>query len=211
MTGRSKGYWEDVAEEFDTFYRKEKDALRRVIDKLFRKGMTERLNYTLQECESVDGKKVLDIGCGSGRITIELAKRGAHVVGVDSSQSMLEIASSVAKKCGVENRCSFIRDDFLNHTFNEDFHISIALGFFDYTEDPAPHLKKMRSLTKEKCIMSFPAKFTFQVPIRMIWLKSRELPVYFYTKRQIRRLLSSHFSSFRINYISALFLSVGFV
>ena len=38
------------------------------------------------------GARVLDAGCGTGRVGIELARRGFEVVGVDSDASMLEVA-----------------------------------------------------------------------------------------------------------------------
>ncbi|MFA6427482.1 MAG: class I SAM-dependent methyltransferase [Candidatus Magasanikbacteria bacterium] len=38
----------------------------------------------------VSGKKILDVGAGTGRVSIELAKRGAHVVALDVSEKMLE-------------------------------------------------------------------------------------------------------------------------
>jgi SAM-dependent methyltransferase len=36
------------------------------------------------------GERVLDLGCGSGELTAQIAQRGAHVVGVDSSPEMIE-------------------------------------------------------------------------------------------------------------------------
>ena len=38
------------------------------------------------------GARVLDAGCGTGRVAVELARRGYDVVGVDSDPSMLEVA-----------------------------------------------------------------------------------------------------------------------
>ncbi len=38
------------------------------------------------------GRRVLDAGCGTGRVAIELARRGCHVVGVDLDPSMLDAA-----------------------------------------------------------------------------------------------------------------------
>lgn len=38
------------------------------------------------------GARVLDAGCGTGRVAVELARRGYAVVGVDSDGSMLEVA-----------------------------------------------------------------------------------------------------------------------
>lgn len=38
------------------------------------------------------GSRVVDAGCGTGRVAVELARRGYDVVGVDSDASMLDIA-----------------------------------------------------------------------------------------------------------------------
>ena len=54
------------------------------------------------------GMKVLDVGCGTGSIPIEAAKKGAKVVGIDINPSMLEIAQKKAKAAGVENQIDFV-------------------------------------------------------------------------------------------------------
>ncbi|ABM62397.1 magnesium protoporphyrin IX methyltransferase [Halorhodospira halophila] len=38
------------------------------------------------------GERVLDAGCGPGELSVEAARRGAHVVGVDVSQNLIDIA-----------------------------------------------------------------------------------------------------------------------
>ncbi len=45
---------------------------------------------------------VLDLGCGTGRMTLELAKRGYDMTGVDYSAEMLDIARSEAEKQGAD-------------------------------------------------------------------------------------------------------------
>lgn len=45
---------------------------------------------------SLDGHTVLDAGCGTGRVAIELARRGYEVVGVDIDPSMLAVAQRKA-------------------------------------------------------------------------------------------------------------------
>lgn len=42
------------------------------------------------------GGSVLDAGCGTGRVAIELARRGHHVVGVDLDPAMLDLARNKA-------------------------------------------------------------------------------------------------------------------
>jgi 2-polyprenyl-3-methyl-5-hydroxy-6-metoxy-1,4-benzoquinol methylase len=209
LTTREKEHWEEVAQELDTYYREEKDVLGRAIDKVFRKAMTERLNLTLQECSNIKGKRVLNIGCGTGLMSVRLAQRGAYIVGIDYSQNMIEQANAIAKEKGLLDNCIFIKDDFAKHVFNGRFDISIALGFFDYTKDPELNIKKMNAVTKEKCIMSFSARFAFQVPLRMIWLRSRNRPIHLYTKKELKRLFSPIFSHYKIQNISAGYYCVG--
>jgi SAM-dependent methyltransferase len=45
---------------------------------------------------SLAPKSVLDAGCGTGRVAIELARQGIDVVGVDPDESMLETARKLA-------------------------------------------------------------------------------------------------------------------
>ncbi len=52
--------------------------------------------------------KILDIGCGTGRIALPLASMGFNVVGIDISPSYIEIAKRRAEELGVSNRAIFI-------------------------------------------------------------------------------------------------------
>ncbi|HEY1828906.1 MAG TPA: class I SAM-dependent methyltransferase [Acidimicrobiales bacterium] len=45
---------------------------------------------------SYEPSSVLDAGCGTGRVAIELARRGIEVVGVDADPAMLEVAQQKA-------------------------------------------------------------------------------------------------------------------
>ncbi len=54
-------------------------------------------------------KKVADIGCGTGGITLELKKAGYTVLGVDISEAMLDIAADKARAAGL--KILFVRQD----------------------------------------------------------------------------------------------------
>ena len=45
---------------------------------------------------------VLDLGCGTGKMTLELAKRGYDMTGIDYSPEMLDIARSEAEDKGAD-------------------------------------------------------------------------------------------------------------
>ncbi|MFD6439036.1 class I SAM-dependent DNA methyltransferase [Peribacillus sp. NPDC060186] len=49
----------------------------------------------------IDGRKVLDLACGTGEITVELAQHGFDVSGVDLSDEMLMVANEKAAKLGL--------------------------------------------------------------------------------------------------------------
>ena len=42
--------------------------------------------------QNLEGKRILDAGCGTGQISIALAERGAEVVGIDISSTLIKIA-----------------------------------------------------------------------------------------------------------------------
>lgn len=55
-----------------------------------RDRMRAALLYRLPK--SLHGQRVLDAGCGAGQMSVELARRGAEVVAVDISSSLLDVA-----------------------------------------------------------------------------------------------------------------------
>ena len=47
------------------------------------------------------GESILDLGCGTGHLTKAIAESGAHVVGLDSSPSMIEVARAACSRTRV--------------------------------------------------------------------------------------------------------------
>jgi SAM-dependent methyltransferase len=56
----------------------------------------------LQILGDVDGKDVLELGCGGGQWSVNLAKAGARAVGLDLSAKQLEHARRLAEETGVQ-------------------------------------------------------------------------------------------------------------
>ncbi|AJC91622.1 SAM-dependent methyltransferase [Campylobacter subantarcticus LMG 24377] len=65
--------------------------------------LNEIQKATFEKIGSLDGKKVVDIGCGSGVWTLHLAKKAKEVLGVDNASAMLEILKEDALKNDINN------------------------------------------------------------------------------------------------------------
>ncbi len=186
-----KRHFERTIVDFDLLYKEKKSFIRRFIDRRFRYDNYERYDLTLKECENVRGKSVLDIGCGSGRYCVDLAKMGAEkVVGIDLADSAIKMACSLADDNKVSETCSFVLGNFIDCSFDHKFNISLAIGVMDYVSDPVALISKMRQVTTEKMIMSFPSKSTYRMIIRKIRYWIRGCPLYFYNADDIKRIMA---------------------
>ncbi len=73
--------------------------------------------------EGVRGRgSVLELGCGTGRVTIPIAKAGVEVTGLDSSLEMLDVAR--AKSAGIEN-VRWVQSDMANFELDQRFGLVI--------------------------------------------------------------------------------------
>lgn len=95
---------------------------------------TEKEVRFLQEAFGRYGvKKVLDIGCGTGRHCIPLAKAGYEVLGIDKFEPMLKVARKKAQ--GLD--ASFIRKDITELNFRDKFDAVICMwSTFYYLPQP---------------------------------------------------------------------------
>lgn len=185
-----RNFWNSEADAFERIYSHEKSKLSTVLDQVFRKDMYERFVFTIKNCEPVEGRTFLDVGCGNGMYSVELGKKGAsHVVGIDISPVMIGRCEESARKEGLEERVKFLQTDLLEYQPDSDFDVSYGIGLFDYISDSLPVLKKMREVTTDKAIMAFPRLMTWRAPVRKVRLTAKGCPVFFYTKSKINQLM----------------------
>ena len=81
------------------------------------------------------GIKILDLCCGPGRHSLELARRGFHVTGVDRTGKYLEQARENARAEGLE--VEFVQEDMRTFCRPDSFNTVINMfTSFGYFEDP---------------------------------------------------------------------------
>ncbi|OFY61040.1 MAG: SAM-dependent methyltransferase [Bacteroidetes bacterium RBG_13_42_15] len=92
----------------------------------FTAGTAGEVDFIEKELNHNKSAKILDIGCGTGRHSLELARRGyLNITGLDLSESMLKRAKDNAKK---ENlRIEFIKKDARDFNFNGAFDLAIMM------------------------------------------------------------------------------------
>lgn len=207
-----RNYWNKQANDFQKIYSKEKSKFLSTLDKYFRKDMFERFVYTIENCEPIKGRTFLDVGSGNGLFSIELAKKGAKkVIGIDIAENMINLSDENATKESVADLCSFHQSDLMDYKPETEIDVSFGIGLFDYIKDSLPVLKKMKRVSKDKAIMSFPRFWTWRAPIRKIRLMVRKCDVYFYTKSRIISLLKeSGFKNVRIDKVGKLFCVIAY-
>lgn len=81
---------------------------------------------------SLKNKKVLDVGAGFGRISLEFAQQGALVSAVDISQNMLKMLTKNAKSMGLNSNIRVISDSTDNFNLNIKYDIILCLGLFEH-------------------------------------------------------------------------------
>ena len=95
------------------FYRIEKDHIRENLNKYTRKAFK-----MLPKCKN---PHILDVGCGSGVPTIELAKiSNGRVIGIDIDETSLNLLQRKIKETGLNNQVSVIKDSILTMDFPEE-------------------------------------------------------------------------------------------
>jgi ubiquinone/menaquinone biosynthesis C-methylase UbiE len=131
-------YWEDRAQRFAS----QGAGLAAVCSY----GMPEFYNRMIHSCQRLalepwleiePGAHVLDVGCGVGRWSSMLAKRGARVTGMDLSPTMIDQARRRAAADGVGDRCRFLVQDLARLDAGEQFDLIIGVTVLQHILDPA--------------------------------------------------------------------------
>jgi 2-polyprenyl-3-methyl-5-hydroxy-6-metoxy-1,4-benzoquinol methylase len=112
------------------------------MDEEYAEPWKEEVDFYLETLNLPSGSRILDLGCGPGRHSIELARRGYQVTGVDFSSGMLAQAREAAQNAKVE--VEWICCDATQFIAAEPFDACIcaleaAFGFMTPEQDPIQH------------------------------------------------------------------------
>ncbi|MEA2554056.1 MAG: hypothetical protein QOJ65_2232 [Fimbriimonadaceae bacterium] len=111
-------------------------------ENVFTKNTKAEVDFFLSLFPLAKGSRILDVGCGTGRHSIELATRGYQMTGLDISSGMLAVAKRNAAAVGVQ--VDWVQGDATNFAFNEPFDAAMcvcegAFGLIGGDDDPETH------------------------------------------------------------------------
>lgn len=172
--------------------------------------------YFFRQFKQRKGLKCLDLGCGTGRHAIFLAREGCRVYAIDISKKAIALASNWAKNEGLENNISFQTGNAINLPYqNEYFDFVLESSALEHntTQDIVLILKDIHRVLKKggKLLSTVPGRdnylygsghyiepgaFTANVEI----YKGSGL-THFFTREEIYDIFSqSGFRKFEINF-----------
>ena len=184
---RVRSRFREKAEQFDDLYEDERFLVR-----LLRPGLFRRRQLAVDTVRSYDGPRVLDVGCGSGRIGEFVLEAGAQrYVGVDFSEPMIELAEARLERFG--ERVRLITEDFMTAPIGGPFDVVLGLGLFDYLPDAVAFANRMYELCAPGgCLVgSFPAWSLLKGPVRKVryeWIG--DCPIFNYTRAGLEAMMS---------------------
>jgi len=187
-----KDFFSSYAEDFDSIYGdgKPRNLFNRITDKLFRQSMYERYKRTIDFLTDSDVKTVIDVGCGSGRYSLDLAKNGMAVTGVDLAQEMLNIARTNTQKAGFESN-TYIVGSYFDVEIHKKHDAAILMGLFDYISNPEELFFKLKRDTSKYILASFPKPGGFLGWQRKIRYNMRKCQLFYYSKESLENLLNA--------------------
>ncbi len=102
------------------------------------------------------GARVLDAGCGTGALTLEVAKRGAHVVGIDLSPTLINLARE-RMPAELASRIHFLAGDMLHPTPGAGFDYCVAMDSLIHyrADDLVRVLSGFTGFTAEAILFTF--------------------------------------------------------
>jgi 2-polyprenyl-6-hydroxyphenyl methylase/3-demethylubiquinone-9 3-methyltransferase len=107
-----------------------------------------RLDW-IDSLAALSGKQVVDIGCGGGILSESMARRGAHVLGVDLSTKPLRVAQLHAMEQGVANlRYREVAAEALAAEAPGSFEVVTCMEMLEHVPDPASVVNACARLVK---------------------------------------------------------------
>jgi len=125
------------------------------------------------------GRRVLEVGCGRGATLLELARKGANVVGLDYSEEAIAVCRKLARESNTANRAEFVNADAQKIPFSEEsFDFVFSVGLIEHFEDPTETLSEQYRVLRKGgiCLVQVPQRYSFYTFLKKMLIRLGKWP-----------------------------------
>jgi magnesium-protoporphyrin O-methyltransferase len=109
--------------------------------------------------DDLSGKRVLDAGCGTGLLSIEAARRGAHVTAIDLSPKLIKLAQQRSPTDLGRGHVDFKVGDMLHPSLGQFDHIVAMDSLIHYeARDTVQALERLAARASTSVVFTFPPR-----------------------------------------------------
>jgi 2-polyprenyl-3-methyl-5-hydroxy-6-metoxy-1,4-benzoquinol methylase len=179
----ARDYFEGLAPEYDRAFRLQgRGPLNAVVNRLFRGPTFVRRMRLLEDVFArlrVEGKSVLDLGCGSGQVSLLAAAMGARVRGIDIAPGMLALARESAARAGLADRVAFEEGDVSRDAVPEA-DVVLLVGVIEYYRDFEGLVRRAAAATRQALVIAHANRVFYRMALRHAMARLGRLNLYYH-------------------------------
>jgi 2-polyprenyl-3-methyl-5-hydroxy-6-metoxy-1,4-benzoquinol methylase len=189
-TERARSYFDALAPEYDRAFQLTGGGPASAFVNRFFRGQTFARRMRLLEALfgrlGMTGRRVLDLGCGSGQVSLLAASMGASVEGIDIAPRMLAIARESAPRAGVQDRVLFGEGDIAVCPLKEA-DVVLLVGVIEYYRDFVPVLRRAAAAAGRYLIVAHTTRVAYRMFLRRVLFRFSGASVYFHPMEDVIR------------------------
>ena len=134
----------------------------------------EKISEIINLVHPSENEEIIDAGCGYGRLSIPLAKKGAQITSLDINTEMLKMCDAQAKLEQVADKIRLVLGDIEELPFDDSrFDKSVSIGTLEHVPDYEEAIKELIRVTRIGGIIVVATTSLLHPTILKRWLKHR--------------------------------------
>ncbi len=177
----------------EAFRGKGRGLVHGTINRLFRRKTFQRRTEIVERLlasHGVAGKVVLDLGCGSGEVSLVAARLGARVIGLDIVEGMIEIARREAAAAGFSTTSEFHVCD-ITAPLDESADVTLLIGVIEYYRDLPALLKRAADATRELIVIADTRGPWWRRSLRRVLARAKHFYLYYRNPAEVAAVAGS--------------------